>query len=235
MSGLTKLAGAINKIWTLGLAGGQFSLNGSAATANRVFTLPDADCAVHKNNLSATTDPGVGDDVNDVYSVGSVWINATTEAAFICVDNSVGAAVWIKTGPSTKIVKFDFLEGTTNNPLTSATSSGTTLQNMTKTFTPEKSTNWCIGFFTGQFENDDKKNERGAYAGFNLDGTLQAKTERGISVTHDDPDFPGHISTQFSQQLSVAPHTLKVDFWGDADDTIGKDMQRSLLFLEIEL
>ena len=47
-----------------------------------------------KNNLTATTNPGVGDDADDGYSVGSHWLNTTGPTWWICSDNSVGAAVW---------------------------------------------------------------------------------------------------------------------------------------------
>lgn len=39
-----------------------------------------------------TTDPGVND---DRYPVGQVWVNQTTDEAYICVDNTEGAAVWV--------------------------------------------------------------------------------------------------------------------------------------------
>ena len=48
-----------------------------------------------QSNRAATTDPGVGDDTVDGYEVGSYWVNTTTDKAFICVDNSSGAAVWL--------------------------------------------------------------------------------------------------------------------------------------------
>lgn len=47
-----------------------------------------------KDNLAATADPAVTDDSNAGYAVGSQWINVTTDKAWICVDASVGAAVW---------------------------------------------------------------------------------------------------------------------------------------------
>ena len=47
------------------------------------------------NNTTATTNPGTGDDEDDGYAVGSVWTNVTLDTAFICVDASSGAAVWI--------------------------------------------------------------------------------------------------------------------------------------------
>jgi len=47
-----------------------------------------------KNNLDATTDPLPGNDVSQSYTKSSLWINAVTSHIFICVDNTVGAAVW---------------------------------------------------------------------------------------------------------------------------------------------
>ena len=47
-----------------------------------------------QHNLSATTAPGVGDDSGDGYAVGSDWIDTTNDEAYVCVDASVGAAVW---------------------------------------------------------------------------------------------------------------------------------------------
>lgn len=50
------------------------------------------------NNYSAVTDPGVGDDANDGYQVGSTWVNTALSTAWTCVDATVGAAVWLATG-----------------------------------------------------------------------------------------------------------------------------------------
>ncbi|QIG69466.1 putative phage tail fiber protein [Rhizobium phage RHph_N3_13] len=48
---------------------------------------------IHKTN--ATTAPAVTDDANDGYAVGSVWVNTTADVVYICVDATVGAAVWL--------------------------------------------------------------------------------------------------------------------------------------------
>jgi hypothetical protein len=47
------------------------------------------------NKLDATAAPAVTDDSGDGYSVGSVWIDVTGDDAYICVDATAGAAVWI--------------------------------------------------------------------------------------------------------------------------------------------
>jgi hypothetical protein len=46
------------------------------------------------NNFAATSNPGVTDDIDGGYTVGSVWVNVATDAAWICADNTDGAAVW---------------------------------------------------------------------------------------------------------------------------------------------
>lgn len=53
-----------------------------------------------QHNLSATTDPGVGDDSADGYSVGSKWVNVSLDKVFECLDASSGAAVWAQTNAS---------------------------------------------------------------------------------------------------------------------------------------
>ena len=46
------------------------------------------------NNFSATTAPGVNADSTVGYSVGSEWIDTTTDQTYQCVDNTAGAAIW---------------------------------------------------------------------------------------------------------------------------------------------
>lgn len=53
--------------------------------------------AVPKSNLSASVDPTTGDDSGDGYSVGSRWENTTDDREFVCLDETVAAAVWLRT------------------------------------------------------------------------------------------------------------------------------------------
>ena len=55
------------------------------------------------SNAVATTNPTVTDDSDSGYEVNSPWTNITLDSYFICVDASVGAAVWKETtaAPST--------------------------------------------------------------------------------------------------------------------------------------
>ena len=50
-----------------------------------------------KYNLTATADPVAGDDSVDGYTIGSRWVNVTLDKEFVCLDASVGAAVWTQT------------------------------------------------------------------------------------------------------------------------------------------
>lgn len=49
-----------------------------------------------ENKYDATTAPTTGDDSNDGYAAGSVWYDTTNDEAYICLDATVGAAVWVE-------------------------------------------------------------------------------------------------------------------------------------------
>lgn len=51
-----------------------------------------------RHRYGATAAPTTGDDSDDGYGVGSVWIDTTTDKAYICVDSTPAAAVWYETG-----------------------------------------------------------------------------------------------------------------------------------------
>jgi hypothetical protein len=52
-------------------------------------------------NITATTNPGVNDDINGGYNVGSIWVNVSADRIYFCADASDGAAVWALTASST--------------------------------------------------------------------------------------------------------------------------------------
>lgn len=69
-----------------------------------LWTTPNGDQPVQfafKNNITATTAPSATDDSSKGYEVGSSWINQTTDTAYICVDATVGAAIWGVDGQGT--------------------------------------------------------------------------------------------------------------------------------------
>jgi hypothetical protein len=51
------------------------------------------------DNLTATTDPTVNDDITQGYAVESKWINTESGDSFVLIDPAPGAAVWNKSSP----------------------------------------------------------------------------------------------------------------------------------------
>jgi hypothetical protein len=47
-----------------------------------------------RDNYTATTDPTANDDSTDGYTIGSVWINTSTDRIWVCVDATATAAIW---------------------------------------------------------------------------------------------------------------------------------------------
>lgn len=47
-----------------------------------------------KVNLNATSAPTVSDDVNDGYSIGSVWIDTVENKVYFCTNSTASSAVW---------------------------------------------------------------------------------------------------------------------------------------------
>jgi hypothetical protein len=47
-----------------------------------------------KANMAASTAPTANDDSGDGYSVGSFWYDITADKAYVCLDNTLGSAVW---------------------------------------------------------------------------------------------------------------------------------------------
>jgi len=74
-----------------------------------------------KHNISATTAPAVGDDSDDNYEPGSTWTDTTNDNFYVCVDASVGAAVWYEVADTSTAQTF------TNKTLTSPTINGSNL------------------------------------------------------------------------------------------------------------
>lgn len=48
-----------------------------------------------KRNLTATVAPSATDDSDSDYSPGSLWVDVTNDKAYICVDDTAAAAVWL--------------------------------------------------------------------------------------------------------------------------------------------
>lgn len=73
-----------------------------AALAKMVPQWDGTKYAPGRRNNATNANPGSGDDESALkgYEKGSIWINTSTKNAFICVDSTVGAAVWVGVGVS---------------------------------------------------------------------------------------------------------------------------------------
>jgi len=78
------------------------SVNGYTGAVNLAAAdLSDVDAttsAVKQNNFAAVVAPGVNDDSAAGYAIGSTWVNTLLNISWLCVDASVGAALWAQTG-----------------------------------------------------------------------------------------------------------------------------------------
>lgn len=67
-------------------------------TAARANAIADEVVAIEQNsrkqNFVATTAPTVNEDSGDGYKVGSLWYDVTNDKTYMCLNNSVGAAIW---------------------------------------------------------------------------------------------------------------------------------------------
>ena len=62
------------------------------------FDITDSWVAVAaKRRINATTNPTVDDDKDLGFAVSSLWVNVSTDKAYVCVDSTAGAAVWKET------------------------------------------------------------------------------------------------------------------------------------------
>ena len=58
--------------------------------------LDDLSKAALSNNLAGEAAPAVTDDADAGYRIGSLWIDVTNDDAYICVDATADAAVWVQ-------------------------------------------------------------------------------------------------------------------------------------------
>ena len=61
-----------------------------------------------EKNTFAVSDPVITSDANAGYSKNSLWVNTATQNAFICVDDTNSAAVWLQLGATTDITAEQF-------------------------------------------------------------------------------------------------------------------------------
>jgi hypothetical protein len=73
-----------------------FTVDGTALTANQ--SIAYVEYTNIGDNYAATGAPTVNDDADAGYSVGSVWIDVSSDTAYLCVDHTNNAAVWATLG-----------------------------------------------------------------------------------------------------------------------------------------
>ena len=110
-TGLTKSGNILSVVTvledlvTLGASAsdGQFLVATGAGTlawesgATALTSLGIANITNILNKLDATDPPGVTNDVDEGYTVGSNWYDVTHDKAYVCLDNGDGVAVWTET------------------------------------------------------------------------------------------------------------------------------------------
>lgn len=73
-----------------------FTVDGTALTVNQ--SIAYVEYTNIGDNYAATTAPTVNDDADAGFSVGSVWIDVSSDTAYLCVDHTNNAAVWATLG-----------------------------------------------------------------------------------------------------------------------------------------
>jgi len=71
-----------------------FDMSKVATATTTTFIMPNGDVEFAKTKLDATAAPTVNNDVDEDYEPGSIWVDLTGDKAYLCVDNTDGAAIW---------------------------------------------------------------------------------------------------------------------------------------------
>lgn len=201
-------------------------------TLERMSITPDAAEIIFDTDLNL---PFFGDGV----TAGGVGFGETGSAIWGSITGTLSdqADLQAELDSKSKVIFSDWIAGTTNNPVTTATSASTAivLAQMTKTFTPASATNIIKVLFTGTFSSNSF-DDRAANMGVFIDGASAPElgTKRGTRV-FDSTLFPGTMSTYWQGSLSAVSHTITIKFWANAGQVSGRDTDRSLLVEEVEL
>jgi hypothetical protein len=81
------------------ISGGQLTSADTTKTLeqSKAIVQPIHDLDI-RHNLAGTTAPAAGDDEDDGYAVGSLWVDTTNDTFYVCSDSASGAAVWVGAG-----------------------------------------------------------------------------------------------------------------------------------------
>lgn len=81
-------------------------------------------------NLAATDAPTATDDADSRYAVGSLWVDITLSRYYVCVDATVGAAIWVNIDPRV-LGHLQFFNGTFLEPFDALVTSNGSIITMT--------------------------------------------------------------------------------------------------------
>lgn len=70
-------------------------LNADVSGFDGFLRIASGTASAIKWNMGTTTAPGVDNDNTQGYAIGSIWLDTTADIAYICLDASTGAAVWL--------------------------------------------------------------------------------------------------------------------------------------------
>ena len=75
--------------------------------------------------VAESSAPGVGDYADDFYSVGDRWFDTTADKEYVCVDVTVGAAVWFDLYHAPESSASETVQGIVELATPTATTTGT--------------------------------------------------------------------------------------------------------------
>jgi len=174
-------------------------------TAWQVISVASGSHATPKHNFAAAADPVVGDDVDDGYGVGSLWLDTTGNVGWICFDASAGAAVWRQ---ATDVAATETVAGRIEIATQTETNTGT---DDVRAVTPLK-------LFTAAAPNVTKANGDSPYAvDLTADKVLLADTTGG-DVQFDLPAVATSTGRTLRFKKLIAANNMILD--GNAAETI---------------
>lgn len=190
----------------------QFRLYVGSAGGNRLLGLLD--------KIDATAAPTVNEDAGDGYSVGSKWIDTTADKAYLCVDSTVGAAVWKEIGAAGSSGTVTTVSVVTANGVSGSVANATTTPAITLTLgaiTPT-SVNGVTFSGSGSVANSGAS----ALTAFTGSGTHSGSSSG--TNTGDQTSVTGNAGT--ATALQTARTINGVSFNGTADITVPADLAR---------
>jgi hypothetical protein len=165
------------------------------------------------NKLDATVAPASGDDSGDGYSEGSIWVDVTANKAYVCVDASLGAAIWTEItqagGGGGGTAKFNHTTYAYDFVGASGTWNGNTIGAVGST---EYDDRWRVASFAGTGQAD------GFYINFRLSNEYIAGTNIRVEFDFATLVGGGGGNAHFGVGL-CEPETLNNSFGSEATTT----------------